>query len=681
MGIDPKLYQALLATFDIELKEQHQAMVEALIQLENTDQDNLDERLATLFRISHNIKGAAKSVSINQIASIAHALEDLFSIWREDKHIPSKKEIDECLIESDKMITAQRDFLEVEKKKEDAEHLEIAPDEGLKISASLIDKANSKANEFVNFKMHIENIIKMISNVNKEMLELNQSHQLNQLAPLLKQMTRLKDSSSQLLNQYSRSLQTLQDVLQSMRLVSASHVLIPLNRTVRDISQSLHKSVQLKVDGGDIEIDKGILDLLKDPLIHLVRNAIDHGIESDETRKELGKPIPATIHIKVNHQSGKIIINLEDDGSGIDIRKLKHKALTKGLYTQAELTALTDEEAIELIYHSGLSTEENVTEYSGRGVGLDAVKEHIKKMKGNIEVFTTPKKSTRFQLTLPLSLATTRGLIIKQNEFTFMLPTLSLDRLYSISIRDLKEVNNEHTFVIKDIPIPVKSLAGLLDINAPAYDPNQKYPAILIGDQNNRILVLIDEILNEHDCVVYPLPAPLDKLTHYIGVINTGQTDLMLVLDPSKLLDVTSTKGFLSFQSDNSRIESTVDTKEKRILIVDDSLTTRTIAINTLNAVGFKTKTAVNGQQAWDIIQKQDFDCIVTDIQMPKMNGFDLTQKIKKDKQLANIPVIMITSLDSEADREKGLSAGANAYLVKKEFDSNKLIDTIRTFL
>lgn len=681
MGIDPKLYQALLTTFDLELKEQHQAMVEALIQLENTDQDNLDERLATLFRISHNIKGAAKSVSINQIASIAHALEDLFSIWREDKHIPSKKEIDECLIEADKMITAQRDFLEGEKKKEDAEHIEIAPDEGLKISASLIDKANSKANEFVNFKMHIENIIKMISNVNKEMLELNQSHQLNQLAPLLKQMTRLKDSSNQLLNQYSRSLQTLQDVLQSMRLVSASHVLIPLNRTVRDISQSLHKSVQLKVDGGDIEIDKGILDLLKDPLIHLVRNAIDHGIESDETRKELGKPIPATIHIKVKHQSGKIIIILEDDGSGIDIRKLKHKALKQGLYTQAELTALTDEEAIELIYHSGLSTEENVTEYSGRGVGLDAVKEHIKKMKGSIEVFTTPKKSTRFKLTLPLSLATTRGLIIKQNEFTFMLPTLSLDRLYSISIRDLKEVNNEHTFVIKDSPIPVKCLAGLLDINASAYDPNQKYPAILIGDQNNRILVLIDEILNEHDCVVYPLPAPLDKLTHYIGVINTGQTDLMLVLDPSKLLDVTSTKGFLSFQADNSRIESTVDTKDKRILIVDDSLTTRTIAINTLNAVGFKTKTAVNGQQAWDIIQKQDFDCIVTDIQMPKMNGFELTKKIKKDKELANIPVIMITSLDSEADREKGLSAGANAYLVKKEFDSNKLIDTIRTFL
>jgi two-component system chemotaxis sensor kinase CheA len=680
MAIDPKLYGQLLNTFELELKEQHELMVSALIGLEKIKSGSeLEEPLADLFRISHNLKGASKSVSNDKIASISHQLEDLFSNWRQEKHIPNKKEIDECLIEADSMLAAHSEFINKFKKKEENEHLSLSSEEGLKIPASKIEKANSKTNEFVNYQLQLEKWIKILSSTVKELSSYNEQKKSKTIKLISKQLEEIKHGGLQLIGSYSRSLQGLQDVLQSMRLVPISHLLIPLSRMVRDLSQSLNKSVQLKIKGGDIKIDKGILDLVKDPLNHLVRNAVDHAIEDDEERKKLNKSIPATININVVHASGRVIIEFKDDGKGIDLSKLKNAAIRSGIYTRTAINAMSDKEVLNLIYHSGLSTQQQVSEISGRGVGLDAVKENIEQMNGEINVESKSQEGTTFTLSLPLSLATTRGLIVKQNNHSYMLPTLSLSRLYSIEINKLVRVNDEHTYLINNEPVPVKSLGAIINCQINPLELEKKYPAIFIEDSKKKLLLLTEEITNEHDCVVYPLPPPLNKLKQFIGVTNMGEDELILVIDTNILLEKATTEG--SLQVGENSIQNVKEKESKRVLIVDDSITTRTLALNSLKSVGFETETAVNGEQAWEIIQKKHFDCIVTDINMPKMDGFQLTRNIKKSEKHQTIPIVMVTSRDSDTDKEKGLDLGASAYLVKKQFDTHTLIKLIRTLV
>lgn len=685
MPIDPKLYQALLNTFEIELKEQHQLMVDTLITLENTkNAKEIEAPLADLFRISHNLKGAAKSVSNEKIATIAHELEDLFSKWRDDKYIPRKKEIDDCLIEADSMLTAHDEFLATLKKKDENDSFTLISEEGLKIPASRIEAANSKANEFLPIRLQLETITKILSSSANELntfkFKDNNQSEIG-LKAISKQLYSLKDDTLQLLGRFERSLKTLQDILQSMRLVPISHVLIPLARTVRDISQSLHKSAQLKVTGGEIELDKGILDLIRDPLNHLIRNAIDHGIEPDEERKHLKKSLPAIIHISVSQKAGSIVINITDDGRGIETEKLKAKALDLKLYPREKLNKMTQTELLDLIYHSGISTQQNVSQISGRGVGMDAVKSHIKKLKGDISLISTPQKGTTFQITLPLTFATTRGLIVKQGQFNFMLPTLSLDRLYNIHSKKLRQVDNQYVYIINDEPVPVKSLATLLNLDTPTLHLGQQYPAILITEKSTKSLILVDEITNEHDCLISPLPSPLNQLNQFIGVTNMGNDELILVVDLSILASSHTINSFTLEEKNHKTSYLPTHQSDKKILVVDDSQTARALALNSLNTAGYKTKTAVNGLEAWKMIQQNDFDCVVTDVRMPKMDGFELTKHIKENKNYQALPVIMVTSLDSDSDRKKGMDAGANAYLVKNQFDTHTLIELVRKLL
>jgi two-component system chemotaxis sensor kinase CheA len=690
MPIDPKLLQKLRESFKDELRELHHSMIEILLSLEKARSvDKLNEDLKTLFRYSHNMKGAAKSVGIDSISAIAHCLENVFSEWREQHLIPTKAEVNACLEVTDNTILALNDFsngmlLDVEHylqplrgESSQTHHTdEINSREIIKLPLEQVEQANAKANDFITHQLKLANWIKGIE-LQVHQLDENNSNLTN--ANLSKNLTAILSDGGQLLGDFSRSLQALQDELKAMQMLPISYVLTPLERTVRDLASSLNKSIELHIEGGDIELDKSIIDAIKDPLQHLVRNAIDHGIESNERRKELNKPIPASILIQVYHRSGNVNLKITDDGQGIDIEKIKKCALQKSIYTEEELKNLNDNQILDIIFQSGFSTQDHVTELSGRGVGLDAVSSDIQKIKGHLSVESTLGIGTNFNLILPLTLATSRGVFVKVNEHTFMFPTISLNSLFEINMHHLKWVDNECVMIVNETPIPIQVLSHILNNNSPPLDTKKTYYGLLMGTHNKQLILLVDSILDEHECVVKSLPFPLSKLEQYIGTTLSGNEDLILVLDPSILMQVAYNKKTSWLDPNVNPLEE--NELKKRVLIVDDSLTTRTLCSSALDAAGYETSTSTDGKKAWQILQEETFDCIVTDIMMPELSGFELTRLIKNSKKHYQTPVIIVSSLQSEQDQKEGLEAGANAYLIKSEFDTHSLIETIESLI
>ncbi|MDX2345785.1 MAG: response regulator [Legionella sp.] len=672
MAMDPKLYHLLFETFKGELIEQHQIMVDALIKLEKTkDKKNSQELLNLLFRTSHNLKGAAKSVEIDKIAALAHQLEDQFSVWREKNKVPDKKQINQCL----KLVDQMLEQLKQAEKNTSASSLSL--DEMVRVPLRRIERINSKLNELIIFQLRLTKWTKNIEHA----LNMLKHQDIKQIE---KQLTALLDDAGILTGEFSRDLFILQQEGKSMRLLPMSHVFSPLERMVREVSADLDKSVALNIEGGDVEIDKSILDALKTPLQHLIRNAIAHGIEDKATRKKQGKPACANISIQAANEAGQIQIILSDDGQGIDVEKLKEQALNKNLYTQEALNKLSESDVLRLIFHSGVSTAKTVSELSGRGVGLDAVLNDIEAVKGKIKVKSIPGGGCTFTLILPLALASSRGLFVKLNDLNFMLPTVSLDALYSIKSTQLTRIDNQWAVVVKDKPITVSSLSDILGVGEIVLDNTKDYDGVLVSGKHAQMMLLVDEIIEEHDCVLKPLPKPLNQLKHLSGATLTETGELVLALNMDNVLEkAVSDKRIVLKVKTPDMSESELEAKEtvERVLVVDDALTTRTLAINALHAAGYATLDAEDGQKALELLQTNKVDCVVTDIEMPLMGGFELTRRIKKDENLLHMPVVIVSSHDTEADKKHGLAVGASAYLVKKDFDTRILINMIESLL
>ncbi|MDF1678276.1 MAG: response regulator [Legionellaceae bacterium] len=673
MEIDPKLYRLLFETFKGELTEQHQVMVDALIGLEKSkSKKKSQELLELLFRTSHNLKGAAKSVSIDAIATVAHGLEDVFSEWRENQTTPSKRQINDCLQQADTML----DIL-TQSEAEIAASAS-APDEMIRVPLRRVERINAKLNELVIFQLRLSNWSRTVAEL------LRTVGRLEGLDAVKKQLTCLFEASEKLTGEFSRELFTLQQEGRSMRLLPMSHVFSPLKRVVREVAEGVKKSVELKVEGGEVEIDKSILDALKTPLQHLVRNAISHGIELPDVREKQGKAAVATIRIQAVNEVGQIKLIFSDDGAGINAEKIKQRALEKQLYTKEALEKLSETDILSLIFHSGLSTADNVSELSGRGVGLDAVLSDIQAIKGNITIESVLGEGCTFTLTLPLTLTSSRGLFVRLKDKHFMLPTIALDALYDIKSSQLKRIDNRWAVVIHGKPISVASLSSVLGLGEAVLDGSNTFQGILVGDGVAQVLILVDEIIEEHDCVLKPLPKPLEKLNHLSGATLTESGELVLALNVETILEKIMTEQLGQVDVKGQALSSLTvkETPEKTcILVVDDALTTRTLAINALHAAGYETLDAEDGEKALELLQAHVVNCVVTDIEMPLMDGFELTAHIKENEKLAHIPVIIVSSRGAEEDKKQGLDAGASAYLVKKDFDTRKLIDMVEALL
>jgi len=476
------------------------------------------------------------------------------------------------------------------------------------------------------------------------------------------------------------------DLLEEMKktsLLPFSTLFSLLPRMIRDLSKETGKEVELEVTGNDVEIDKRILEGLKDPLIHLIRNAVDHGIEPPDRREKNQKSPWGTIRLSVTQpESNKVNIELSDDGCGMDIPAIKKKAVETGCISVPIADMLTDAEALALIWVSGISTSRMITEISGRGLGMAIVQEHVENLNGIISINTDPGRGSTFNIELPVSLATFRGIIVSAAGHDYILPIAHVEHTLRIRPEDIKTAGNKSIITLDGQAISLVNLSDILGLpqaQAPAVTGIRRdhitLPAAVLGSGKKRIVCIVDRIGSEQDVLVKSLGKQLKRIPNISGATILGNGKVVPILNVNDLITASSGKSIPAVMAE--AIESFKHKVKKSVLIVEDSFTSRTLLKNILEASGYRITTAIDGEDGYTQVVKQTFDAVISDVEMPKMNGFELTRKIREQETLANLPVILVTSLDSREDKEKGMDAGADAYIVKSNFDQSNLLEVL----
>ncbi|MEG3640935.1 hybrid sensor histidine kinase/response regulator [Magnetococcus sp. PR-3] len=474
----------------------------------------------------------------------------------------------------------------------------------------------------------------------------------------------------------------LQANLRMMRLVPLSTMTRPMARTSRDLCLELEKSADFKVIGDDIELDRAVLDQLKDPLTHLLRNAVDHAIEKPQERLSAGKPEQGTIELEVLAEGGTIQLVLKDDGRGLDLDRIKAKAIRERLITAEDAHNMDAEAVTELIFMPGFSSRDQVTSVSGRGVGLDVVRANLRHINGQVKVKTQLGEGTQFILTVPLTLSTERGLLVQLAGEVFALPISHVERIRSVPRDAVRTLEAGPAVVLDGRPMPLYSLSNLLGIsgsNALSLNP---MPVVILSKGWHQVAVAVDAVVGEQEIVVKPFQAPLCSVRHLKGGNLDRNGHIVVVLDSASLVDAAleNRTGPLQLSDPTHYVEES-EAKPPHILVVDDSITTRTLEKNILEAKGFQVTTAVNGQKGWDTLQEGSYDLVISDVEMPIMNGFEFARTIREDSRYDDLPVIIVSSLDSQENKRRGMEAGADAYIVKGSFETATLLQTVRELL
>lgn len=486
-------------------------------------------------------------------------------------------------------------------------------------------------------------------------------------------------------NDNSTRLELIADQLESkiktLRLLPLSNVFSFFPRLVRDLSKQENKEIELVIQGEDTVADKYILELIKDPLLHLIRNSIDHGLETPEERINAGKPPQGTIVLKGYQTSSNIFIEVQDDGRGLDMEKIKETALRRGLYRPEELNAMTRSQIQALIFEPGFSTRTFITEVSGRGVGLDVVKTNVERLKGSIEIISETGKGTTFRLQLGTTLATANVLLVKIFGITHAIPIEFVQTSLLVSPDEIFAIEGRQTINFDNSAVSVAFLSELLELGVSQDNTTvqRSIPCVVIRIGKEQFGLLVDEVTDTQDVVIKPQSKLLKRIRNVGGSTILGTGEVCTILNPQDLL--------ASIQKRNltGKVARNVDAEKERdratILLAEDSIATRTQEKRILEGAGFEVVTAVDGLDAWHKIKTRKFDAVVSDIQMPNLNGLEFTTKIREDHQFSELPVILVSSLASDDDRKRGAEAGANAYIIKGKFNQDILIETIQRLI
>jgi two-component system chemotaxis sensor kinase CheA len=468
----------------------------------------------------------------------------------------------------------------------------------------------------------------------------------------------------------------LQDMKQVLTLPFSTLLKI-LPKVVRDLSRDQNKDVELIVKGSTIEIDRRILEEMKDPFIHILRNCIDHGIEKPEDRIKMKKSPGGYVSIMISQSSGnKVDILVSDDGRGVDPEKVKAAAVRHGVITEEEAKRISDSEAGMLIFQSDISTSPIITDISGRGLGLSIVREKVEKLGGTITFDSQIGKGTTFRIQLPVTLATFRGILVELNEQLFVIPTSNIERVFRVNVNDIKTVENRETITVDGKIVSLVHLSDVLDMprRVKRGEESNTLQAMILTAGDKRIVFLVNQIMNEQEVLVKSLGNQLVRVRNVAGATILGSNKVVPILNVTDLM-----KSAVRASQLPAKIIITEGTEvgKKSILVAEDSITSRTLLKNILESAGFQVKTAVDGVDALTTLRSETFDLVVSDIEMPRMNGFDLVSKIRSEKKTAELPVILVTALESREDRERGIDVGANAYIVKRSFDQSNLLEVI----
>lgn len=451
-----------------------------------------------------------------------------------------------------------------------------------------------------------------------------------------------------------------------------------LPRMVRDVSRKLEKTVKLEIRGENTQVDREILDKLEAPLGHLLRNAIDHGLETAVERVEAGKQAEGTVRLEAVHNAGTLQITVEDDGRGIDLDQLRKKVVSRELTNAETASKLSEAELWEFLFLPGFSVKETVTDISGRGVGLDVVQTMLKEVRGTVRIVSKKGEGTQFQLQLPLTLSVVRTLLVEIGQELYAVPLANIVRTLLLPRDQVSLMEGRQYFRLDDQQVGLVGAHQVLGGGVPKFKDDTVLPVLVIGSRERTYGIVVDRFIGEGELVVQPLDSRLGEIKDIAaGAITQDGTPLLIVdtEDLIRSIEKLIATGSLSKVGDGAGAKQ--ERRVKRVLVVDDSLTVRELERKLLVSCGYVVEVAVDGKDGWNTVRTGEFDLVVTDVDMPYMDGIELVSLIKNEPNLSGIPVMIVSYKDREEDRRRGLDAGADYYLTKASFHDESLVQAV----
>ncbi|WKC38219.1 hybrid sensor histidine kinase/response regulator [Ectopseudomonas chengduensis] len=474
--------------------------------------------------------------------------------------------------------------------------------------------------------------------------------------------------------------QQLYDLALASRMRPFADVLTGHTRMLRDLGRSLGKQVRLEIEGDNTQVDRDVLERLEAPLTHLLRNAVDHGIEPPALRARKGKPEEGVVQLRARHHAGMLVLEVSDDGAGIDLERVAQAVINRRFATAEQVEQMTEEELLAFLFLPGFSMSQQVTEVSGRGVGLDVVQHEIRRMRGNVRLLQRPDQGCLFHLELPLTLSVVRALVVTIGGEAYAFPLAQIERMLRLPRSAIVQLEGRQHFWLEDEHVGLISAAQLLQCNEKQGD-DDSIPIVLIRDREQYHGLAVEAFLGEFTLVLMPLDGRLGKVRDVAAGALLHDGTPVLILDVDDLLN---SVGKLLGTGHLERVDHASHARQavsKRVLVVDDSLTVRELERKLLLSRGYKVSVAVDGMDGWNALRAETFDLLITDIDMPRMDGIELVTQVRQDPRLRSLPVMVVSYKDREEDRRRGLEAGADYYLAKASFHDEALLDAVQTLI
>jgi len=709
MGFDKTKF---IARYKAETQEHIQKLNDGLLKLEKKSGDQ--SLLETLMRVAHTIKGSSTMMGYKRIADIAHRMEDELQKALEGKVKLEKAHFDvffKCvdaipLLIEDKVTWEDkgvaRPFVdelckEIEdvfqgKPPEEAEDHKLkkpevkkvteepvaaipepkpvipAPfgEESIRVDIQKLDKLMNLSGELLISKIRLDELSKNLSIKAEAQAQIKED-----CGALIEELNKVD-------NTIDFITKGLEDEVLRLRMVSVGYLFGTFPRAMRDLANEKGKDVQILIKGEETELDKAIIDEMKGPIMHILRNAIDHGIEPPDERVAKGKPRTGIITLTASQQGSQVVIEVSDDGRGIDAEKVKREAVKRGFITEEKVKDLVDEQVYPFLFIPGFSTSEAVTEVSGRGVGLDVVRENISKLKGIVEIYSTPGQGSRFIMKLPLTLGITESLFVACGSETFALPIENVVETIRVNREEIRTVEGKEAITLRGQILPLVRLNDVFSLSQRGIVEKKFFLVAIVQSVEKRIALMVDQLLGRQEIVRKNLSGPLKNVRGVSGATIIGDGRVILILDIPQIIE--NVEGVM-VKKVQFALKPAPAKKRKAILLAEDTLSTAMLEKSILESAGFSVVIARDGQEALEKASQERFDLVITDVLMPRMDGFELTLRLKKDSLYKDVPIIIVTTRESDADKRRGLEAGAEAYILKSEFTSEGLLETIERLI
>ncbi len=494
---------------------------------------------------------------------------------------------------------------------------------------------------------------------------------------LSKEVQKIKKGLDEQIKLMERDTFELQEEIIGLRMFPLELILGSLPKMAEEIMMKLDKEVEFVIRGGDLKLDKLILENIQDPIIHILRNSLDHGIETPAEREAAGKARIGSLVLECFGETGNIIISIKDDGKGIDFERVRTRAMEFHPSRRDDIQTMGSQELLSYLFMPGFSTREDATDLSGRGVGLDIVRYNIEKIKGKITVRSEPGQGTEFIITLPLSLATIQGYFILSGGEKFFVPSQFIREISLLNRKEVFKVLNRDAFKLRDAVVYLYNLGYLMNLEGRQEQTGERIFVLVVESLGDVIGIVVDAVQEFASLIYKPLPSHMKNLGQVPGIVFDESYNIVNILHVPSLVDQ-----FKSLKDiDIKKRHAGESEKNIRILVIDDSINSREIEKTILQSAGFQVQTAVDGIDGLEKLHSEDFQAVVTDLNMPRMDGFTLIENLRRDKAYSSLPIIVVSAYEEPASRKKAIGMGADRYLVKSDFDRHNLVDAVRELL